>query len=187
LFVLRQEYAEGIGLWGNGKGAAIRNSIASYCRVPAVTSDCDERIRIRTGSFALGRVLSAFKQGEKIGTVLLVGDGGAGLDFLQDAVALGAGVGDGLIHAFIREDAGHFIVRGMLWELDLEILGPSRPPPLCAFYGSQNRDEVTDYLESISPMNRRISRRTSSTCFCPLIALPVISANRAPGISRAST
>ena len=48
--------------------------------------------------------------------------------------------------------------------------------------GGQEVDELTDYLESISPMNRRISRRTSSTCFCPLIALPVISANRAPGI-----
>src|SRR5271165_4534146 len=59
--------------------------------------------------------------------------------------------------------------------------------PASGFYGPPNRAELTDYFVSISPMNWRISRRTSSTCFCPLIALPVISANRAPGISRAST
>ena len=38
-----------------------------------------------------------------------MGGGGSGLDFLHDAGALGGDVGEGLIHAFLCEYAGHFI------------------------------------------------------------------------------
>jgi hypothetical protein len=48
----------------------------------------------------------------------------------------------------------------------------TRPPAPRDFCGLPNRAELTDYFVSISPMNWRISCRTSSACFCPLIALP---------------
>ena len=61
------------------------------------------------GLVAVGLELGALEQGEEIGPVLLAGGGGAGLHFLQDAGTLGGGVGEGLIHAFLCENAGHFI------------------------------------------------------------------------------
>src|SRR5262249_45755073 len=42
-------------------------------------------------------------------TVLLAGGGSSGLHFLPDAGALGGGVGEGMIYAFLREDAGHLV------------------------------------------------------------------------------
>jgi hypothetical protein len=65
--------------------------------------------------FGLGRMiafrleLGALEQGEEIGPVLLAGGGGAGLHFLQDAGSLGGDVFEGFIHAFLCENAGHFI------------------------------------------------------------------------------
>ena len=61
------------------------------------------------GLVAVGLELGALEQGEEIGPVLLAGGGGAGLHFLQDTGSLGGDVGEGLIHAFLCENAGHFI------------------------------------------------------------------------------
>ena len=61
------------------------------------------------GLVTVGLELGAFKQGEKIGTVLLASGVGACPHFLQDTGALGGDVGKGLIHTFLCEDAGHLI------------------------------------------------------------------------------
>jgi hypothetical protein len=62
-----------------------------------------------SGLVTVSMELSALKEGEKIGAVLLVVGNGACLHLFQDAGAFGGGVGEGLIHSFFCENAGHFI------------------------------------------------------------------------------
>ncbi len=86
-----------------------REGISRLGPVRLQSEDVSEEVFSLGGMIAFCLELSALEQREEIGAVLLSSVVCSRLDFLHDTGSLGGGVGEGLIHAFLGENAGHFI------------------------------------------------------------------------------